>query len=103
MLREATWSQTTPDRVASHVHAFEYFQGVPELVILLELQALGLGDAAFYSLVFLGYPFETETGDREGTDVPEVLVPDSDLLQAPDHQGGERRDLFKIQTIKKMA
>jgi transposase len=30
---EATWTQTTPDWVVSHVHAFEYFQGVTELVI----------------------------------------------------------------------
>ncbi len=79
------------------------FREFRSLVILLGLQALGLGDAAFYSLVFLGYPLETETGDREGTDVPEVIVPDSDLLQAPDHQGSERKDLSKIQTIKKMA
>jgi transposase len=30
---EATWTQTAPDWVASHVRAFEYFQGVTELVI----------------------------------------------------------------------
>jgi len=36
---EATWTQTTPDWVASHVRAFEYFQGVPELVILDNLRS----------------------------------------------------------------
>jgi transposase len=30
---EATWTQTMPDWVASHVRAFEYFQGVTELII----------------------------------------------------------------------
>jgi len=31
---EATWTQTMPDWVHSHVRAFEYFQGVSDLVIL---------------------------------------------------------------------
>jgi len=30
---EATWTQTMPDWVASHIRAFEYFQGVAELII----------------------------------------------------------------------
>jgi len=30
---EATWTQTLPDWIASHVRAFEFFGGVPELVV----------------------------------------------------------------------
>jgi len=30
---EATWTQTLPDFIASHVRAFEFFGGVPELVV----------------------------------------------------------------------
>lgn len=30
---EATWSQTLPDWIASHIRAFEYFGGVPELIV----------------------------------------------------------------------
>lgn len=30
---EATWSQKLPDFIASHINAFRYFRGVPELVI----------------------------------------------------------------------
>ena len=30
---EATWTQTLPDWIASHVRAFEFFAGCPELVI----------------------------------------------------------------------
>jgi len=36
---EATWRQTMPDWVGSHVRAFEYFQGVTEMVILDNLKS----------------------------------------------------------------
>ena len=30
---EATWSQTLPDWIGSHIRAFEFLGGVPELVV----------------------------------------------------------------------
>lgn len=30
---EATWTQTLPDWVQSHIHAFEFFQGCPEILV----------------------------------------------------------------------
>jgi len=30
---EATWSQTLPDWIGSHTRAFQYLNGVPELVV----------------------------------------------------------------------
>ncbi len=30
---EATWTQTLPDWIGSHVHAFEFFEGCPEIVV----------------------------------------------------------------------
>ena len=30
---EATWTQTLPDWIASHIHAFEYFGGVAQIVV----------------------------------------------------------------------
>ncbi len=30
---EATWTQTLPDWITSHIHAFEYFGGVPKIVV----------------------------------------------------------------------
>lgn len=30
---EATWTQTLPDWIASHIHAFEYFEGVSQIVV----------------------------------------------------------------------
>lgn len=30
---EATWTQTLPDWITSHIHAFEYFGGVPQIVV----------------------------------------------------------------------
>ena len=36
---EATWTQTMPDWVGSHIRAFEYFQGVSDMVILDNLKS----------------------------------------------------------------
>ncbi|MEB3221032.1 MAG: IS21 family transposase [Candidatus Sericytochromatia bacterium] len=36
---EATWTQRVPDWLASHIHAFEYFGGVPTLVVPDNLKA----------------------------------------------------------------
>ncbi|MCL6579786.1 MAG: IS21 family transposase [Candidatus Bathyarchaeota archaeon] len=44
---EATWTQTMPDWVASHVRAFEYFHGVTELVIQDNLRS-GVAKACRY-------------------------------------------------------
>ena len=30
---EATWTQSLPDWIASHIHAFEFFQAVPEVLV----------------------------------------------------------------------
>lgn len=30
---EATWTQTLPDWIGAHVHAFEFFEGCPEIVV----------------------------------------------------------------------
>jgi transposase len=30
---EATWTQSIPDWIASHIHAFEFFQAVPEVLV----------------------------------------------------------------------
>lgn len=44
---EATWSQTLPDWIASHVRAFAHFGGVPELVVPDNLKA-GVTSACYY-------------------------------------------------------
>lgn len=44
---EATWSQATPDWIGSHVRAFAYFGGVPELVVPDNLKA-GVKSACYY-------------------------------------------------------
>lgn len=36
---EATWTQQLPDWIASHVHAFEFFGGVPEMVVCDNLKS----------------------------------------------------------------
>jgi len=36
---EATWSQGLPDWIASHIHAFEFFGGVPEVLVPDNLKA----------------------------------------------------------------
>jgi transposase len=47
LFAEATWSQTLPDWIASHVRAFAFFGGVPELVIPDNLKA-GVTAACYY-------------------------------------------------------
>lgn len=44
---EATWSQSLPDWIASHIRMFEYFAGVPELVVPDNL-ASGVATACRY-------------------------------------------------------
>lgn len=44
---EATWSQTLPDWLASHVRMFEFFGGVPEVVVPDQLRT-GVKDACYY-------------------------------------------------------
>jgi transposase len=44
---EATWSQTLPDWVGSHVRMFEFFQGCPRLVVPDNLKS-GVKKASFY-------------------------------------------------------
>jgi transposase len=44
---EATWSQSLPDWIASHVRAFAFFGGVPELVVPDNLKA-GVTSACYY-------------------------------------------------------
>ena len=44
---EAFWSQALPDWIAAHVHAFEFFGGVPELVIPDNLRS-GVSQASRY-------------------------------------------------------
>lgn len=44
---EATWSQALPDWIGSHVRAFAYFGGVPELVVPDNLKA-GVTSACYY-------------------------------------------------------
>ena len=44
---EATWSQSLPDWIGSHVRMFGYFGGVPRLVVIDNLKA-GVHKASFY-------------------------------------------------------
>jgi transposase len=44
---EATWTQSLPDWIASHVRAFAYFGGVPQIVIPDNLKT-GITKACFY-------------------------------------------------------
>jgi transposase len=44
---EATWSQTLPDWIASHVRALTFFGGVPELIVPDNLRS-GVTSACFY-------------------------------------------------------
>ena len=44
---EATWTQQLPDWIGSHVHAFRYFGGVPELLIPDNLKS-GVTKASYY-------------------------------------------------------
>jgi len=44
---EATWTQTLPDWIASHVRAFAYFDGVPQIVVPDNLKT-GITKACFY-------------------------------------------------------
>jgi transposase len=44
---EATWTQTLPDWIGSHVRAFDYFGGVSEIVIPDNLKS-GVNKACFY-------------------------------------------------------
>jgi transposase len=44
---EATWTQSLPDWINSHVRAFEFFQGVPELIIPDNLKS-GVSKACRY-------------------------------------------------------
>ncbi|MDX8462486.1 IS21 family transposase [Mesorhizobium humile] len=44
---EATWTQTLPDWIGSHVRMFRFFQGVPRLIILDNLKS-GVSRASFY-------------------------------------------------------
>ena len=44
---EATWTQTLPDWIASHVRAFAYFGGVPQIVVPDNLKT-GVTKACFY-------------------------------------------------------
>lgn len=44
---EATWSQTLPDWIGSHVRMFRFFQGVPRLIVPDNLKS-GINKASFY-------------------------------------------------------
>ncbi|MFK0275021.1 IS21 family transposase [Ensifer sp. NPDC090286] len=44
---EATWTQTLPDWISSHVHMFAFFGGVPRLVVPDNLKS-GVSRASFY-------------------------------------------------------
>jgi transposase len=44
---EATWTQTLPDWIGSHVRMFRFFQGVPRLIIPDNLKS-GVSRASFY-------------------------------------------------------
>ena len=44
---EATWGQTTPDWIGSHVHAFAFFGGVPQVVVPDNLKA-GVESPCYY-------------------------------------------------------
>ena len=44
---EATWSQTLPDWIGSHVRMFDFFQGSPHLVVPDNLKS-GVNKASFY-------------------------------------------------------
>jgi transposase len=44
---EATWGQTLPEWISSHVRAFEFFGGVPEIVVPDNLKS-GVTSACFY-------------------------------------------------------
>jgi transposase len=44
---EATWTQTLPDWIGSHVRAFQFFGGVPEMVVSDNLKS-GITKACFY-------------------------------------------------------
>ena len=44
---EATWTQSLPDWISSHVHAFEYFDGVTAVVVPDNLKS-GVKDPCFY-------------------------------------------------------
>lgn len=44
---EATWTQSLPDWISSHVRAFEFFSGVPAQLVLDNLKA-GVTKACFY-------------------------------------------------------
>lgn len=44
---EATWTQTLPDRIGSHVRMFCFFDGVPRLIVPDNLKS-GVSRASFY-------------------------------------------------------
>ena len=44
---EATWGQSLPDWISSHVHAYEYFRGIPQATIPDNLRS-GVKRACFY-------------------------------------------------------
>ncbi|TWA26389.1 integrase-like protein [Sinorhizobium medicae] len=44
---EATWTQTLPDRIRSHVRMFAFFGGVPRLIVPDNLKS-GVSRASFY-------------------------------------------------------
>jgi len=44
---EATWSQSLPDWIGSHVRAFSFFGGVPEVIVPDNLRS-GVKEACFY-------------------------------------------------------
>lgn len=46
-LAEATWSQTLPDWIGSHVRMFRFFGGVPRLIVPDNLKS-GVNRASFY-------------------------------------------------------
>ncbi|SDL27953.1 Integrase core domain-containing protein [Mesorhizobium muleiense] len=44
---EATWTQTLPDWIGSHVRMFRFFGGVPRLIVPDNLKS-GVSSASFY-------------------------------------------------------
>lgn len=44
---EATWTQTLPDWIGSHVRIFRFFDGVPRLIVPDNLKS-GVNHASFY-------------------------------------------------------
>lgn len=92
---EATWTQTLPDFVSSHVRAFEFFGGVPELVIPDNLGS-GVSHACRYDPDV--NPTYAEMAAHYGTAIlpTRVRKPKDKAKVESGVQGVERRILAKL-------